>query len=85
VERAEELLKGMGFRQCRVRLLDSSARIEVEAQDLPRLVEPAIRVAVAARFKEFGFHFVTVDLEGFRSGSLSPAPPEARNGIARDA
>jgi len=84
VERAEALLKEQGFRQCRVRLLADAARIEVEAPDLPRLLEPGARAVVIARFKELGFRFVTLDLEGFRSGSLSPVPPEARDGIARD-
>jgi len=84
VERAEALLKERGFRQCRVRLLADAARIEVEGPDLPRLLEPETRAGVIARFKELGFRFVTLDLEGFRSGSLSPVPPEARDGIARD-
>lgn len=74
VEEAEAFLKNNGFRQCRVRLISGSARIEVEAAELPRFIEPGVRAATAARLKELGFQFVTLDLEGFRSGSTSPVP-----------
>jgi pyridinium-3,5-biscarboxylic acid mononucleotide sulfurtransferase len=47
------------------------ARIEVPAEALPRLLEPGCREKLVASFKELGFRFVTLDLEGFRSGSLN--------------
>jgi uncharacterized protein len=47
------------------------ARIEVPLSELPRLVESAVRDALARKLRELGFQFVTLDLEGFRSGSLN--------------
>lgn len=83
VERAEALLKSRGFRQCRVRVLGDAARIEVELSELTRLTEPVLRAEVTTSLREFGFRFVTLDLEGFRSGSLSPRPKEAPLGVHR--
>jgi uncharacterized protein len=72
VEAAEAYLKGLGLRELRVRLHEGElARIEVPAGELPRLAEPAVREALVRRLKELGFRFVTLDLEGFRSGSLN--------------
>ena len=72
VEAAESYLKGLGLRELRVRLHeDELARIEVPVAELPRLAEPAVREALVRRLKELGFRFVTLDLEGFRSGSLN--------------
>jgi pyridinium-3,5-biscarboxylic acid mononucleotide sulfurtransferase len=72
VEAAEEYLRGLGYRECRVRLHEGElARIEVPAAGLARLADPAVRDALARRFRELGFRFVTLDLEGFRSGSLN--------------
>lgn len=86
VERAEALLHERGFRQCRVRLMDEAARIEVERADMARLVEEEeLRSEVLEELKRLGFRFVTVDLEGFRSGSLSRHLLEKRHGIRRDA
>ena len=72
IEAAEAYLKELGYRECRVRLHEGElARIEVPAVELWRLAEPATRDALARRFRELGFRFVTLDLEGFRSGSLN--------------
>lgn len=71
VRQAEEFLRQSGFRQYRVRHHDTVARIEVEPADLPRLMDEALREKVVRRLKELGFHYVTVDLEGFRSGSMN--------------
>jgi len=72
VEAAEAYLRALGYRDCRVRLHEGElARIEVPADGLARLAEPAVREALARRFKELGFRYVTLDLEGFRSGSLN--------------
>ncbi len=84
VEKAENLLKSKGFKQCRVRLMDEAARIEVDLADLPRLMDEEIRGELLAGIKELGFRFVTADLEGFRSGSLNPRSPEDRHGIRRN-
>ena len=75
----EKLLRELGFRQFRVRHHDTVCRIEVEPQDIPRLVE--LRDQVNARFKELGYTYVTVDLEGYRSGKMNDTlPPLVRLG-----
>jgi uncharacterized protein len=72
VEAAEQYLHELGYRECRVRLHEGDlARVEVPAADLARLFAPGVREALAARLKALGFRFVTLDLEGFRSGSLN--------------
>ncbi len=72
VEQAELCLRALGLRECRVRLHEGElARIEVPAAELVRLAEPTVREGLVRRLKELGFRFVTLDLEGFRSGSLN--------------
>jgi uncharacterized protein len=72
VEEAEKLLHELGFRECRVRLHEGElARVEVPSEGLARLLVPGVRERFVARLKELGFRFVTLDLEGFRSGSLN--------------
>jgi uncharacterized protein len=73
VERGEEALRALGFRECRVRHHGDTARIEVPLADLPRLLEPAVREAILTALKGAGYLYVTVDLAGFRSGSLNAA------------
>jgi len=69
IEQAEYVLKDLGFAQCRVRDHDTVARVEVPPADLPRLV--AAGPQIAAALKKLGYTYVTVDLEGFRSGSMN--------------
>jgi uncharacterized protein len=72
VEAAEVFLHKLGLRECRVRLHEGElARIEVPAPELVRMAQPEVRDKLAGRLKELGFQFVTLDLEGFRSGSLN--------------
>jgi uncharacterized protein len=71
VAEGERFLRQNGFRVVRVRHHDTIARIEVGPRDLARLVEPAMRERVVARLRELGFRHVTVDLLGYRSGSLN--------------
>ena len=71
VERGETLLHAMGFRVARVRYHGDVARLEVEASEIARLLEETTREIVDREFKKIGFRFVTVDLKGFRSGSLN--------------
>lgn len=72
VEAAEVYLRSLGLRECRVRLHEGElARVEVPADQIARLAEPTIRDNLAKCFRELGFQFVTLDLEGFRSGSLN--------------
>ncbi len=72
VGRAERLLRDLGFAQCRVRVHGEVARVEVELADLPRLAQPGIRAEVVDGLKALGYRYVTLDLEGFRSGSMNP-------------
>jgi uncharacterized protein len=72
VEAAEAYLRSLGLRDCRVRLHEGElARVEVPASDLARFAEPEVRDDLVRRFKDWGFRFVTLDLEGLRSGSLN--------------
>jgi uncharacterized protein len=72
VGRAERLLKDLGFAQCRVRVHGDVVRIEVEPGDVTRLVDPVVRDRVTRALRELGYRYVTLDLEGFRSGSMNP-------------
>jgi len=74
VERAERALKAFGFPVVRVRVHDPVARIEVPAEDIARLMSAPLRGQVEAAVRAAGFSFVTVDLQGFRSGRLNDEP-----------
>jgi pyridinium-3,5-biscarboxylic acid mononucleotide sulfurtransferase len=69
VEQAETFLFSLGIRQCRVRYHTDTARIEVPPEDIPIIMTNAKKIV--KRFKALGFTYVTVDLEGYRSGSLN--------------
>lgn len=71
IERGEDALRGMGFRQFRVRHHGEMVRIEVAREELARALTVEMAGAFAALFKGLGFKFVTLDLEGFRSGSMN--------------
>lgn len=72
VERGEELLVGLGLSQVRLRFVDDrTARIEVAPSSIPMLAESGLRERVLAGMKELGFTYVTVDLEGYRTGALN--------------
>lgn len=71
VEGAEALLKSLGLREVRVRHHGETARIEVPLPDLARLTAPGVREQVVEGLKSLGYRRITLDLEGFRSGSLN--------------
>ncbi|MHB1426997.1 MAG: ATP-dependent sacrificial sulfur transferase LarE [Gemmataceae bacterium] len=72
VEEAEKHLRSLGYRECRVRLHEGElARIEVPLAEQHRLHQPAVQQELVRQLKELGFLFVTLDLEGFRSGNLN--------------
>jgi len=73
VDRAEALVRSLGFREFRVRHHGELARLEVARGELARLWEDGRAEAIAARLRELGFLYVAVDLQGFRSGSLNEA------------
>ncbi len=73
VARAEQVLRDNGFPVCRVRFHGDMARIEVPVDQIATLMSGAVRERVLADIQEIGFLYVTVDLKGFRSGSLNEA------------
>ena len=76
IDAAEGWLRGQGLRLLRVRYHKGDlARIEVPIEELTRLADPEVRKALVPAFRELGFKFVTLDLEGFRSGSLNTLIP----------
>jgi len=81
VERAEDLLRRLGFGQLRVRYHGELARIEVEGSEIPRLLEAGLREEVVRGLKEAGFVYVTVDLQGYRTGAMNETlSPQERDG-----
>lgn len=72
VGRAEQALRDLGFRQVRVRVHGDVARVEVEPAEIARLAEPGIRERALEALHALGWRYVTLDLEGFRSGSMNP-------------
>ena len=74
VATCERTLRDLGFRVCRVRYYEKTARIEVEPERIPRLQNPEVHVVVLERFKAAGFEEVTVDPLGYRLGSLNENP-----------
>jgi uncharacterized protein len=75
VERGEDAVRGLGFRQFRVRHHGDIVRIEIAREELERALNPAMAAQFSAIFKALGFKFVTLDLEGFRSGSMNALLP----------
>jgi uncharacterized protein len=75
VERGEDALRGLGFRQCRVRHHGEIVRIEIAREELARALSPEMAAEFTRIFKNLGFKFVTLDLEGFRSGSMNVLLP----------
>jgi len=71
IDAAETFLRDLGFGQCRVRHHGNLARIEVPADLINRLASPPIRERVERRLRELGYRYVTLDLRGFRSGSMN--------------
>ena len=71
IERGEDAIRAMGFRQFRVRHHGEIVRIEIAREELPRALTAEIAREFTAIFKGLGFKFVTLDLEGFRSGSMN--------------
>ena len=71
VEKGEAILRELEFRQFRVRLHDRLARIEIAPDELPKAMTPEMGRMIARRFKKAGFLYVSLDLEGYRQGSLN--------------
>ncbi|MCR5099618.1 MAG: ATP-dependent sacrificial sulfur transferase LarE [Lachnospiraceae bacterium] len=71
IDQAEQFLIEHGFLEERVRIHGNIARIEVPAKDIPRLASDEVRGVIYERFKELGFMFVTIDMRGYRRGSMN--------------
>ena len=75
VDRGEEILREFGVREFRVRHHDTRVRLEISAAEMDRVLRKDVVDQLAARFRELGFKYVTLDLQGFRSGSMNEALP----------
>jgi uncharacterized protein len=75
VEQGEDAVRALGFQQFRVRHHGDIVRIEIAREELARALDPAMAVQFTGIFKRLGFKFVTLDLEGFRSGSMNALLP----------
>jgi len=76
IDRAEEFLRSLGFVEFRVRHHDTVARIEVRPDDIEKVTAEPLRSQIVDKLKSIGFKFVTMDLQGFRSGALNEALSE---------
>jgi uncharacterized protein len=70
IDQSEEFIRNLGFRQLRVRYHYPIARIELDTDEIPAMLDPDTRIKVVRRLKAIGFDHVVVDLEGYRSGSM---------------
>jgi uncharacterized protein len=77
VEAGEERLRALGFRQLRVRHHGALARVEIDPAELPRALDPEMARRIVAALKPLGFRFVSLDLEGYRTGALNEGLPLA--------
>ncbi|MDP9267709.1 MAG: ATP-dependent sacrificial sulfur transferase LarE [Acidobacteriota bacterium] len=75
VEQGEEALRALGFRQFRVRYHGETVRVEIARDEMPQALTPAMAAEFTRIFKALGFAYVTLDLEGFRSGSMNAVLP----------
>ena len=73
IEQAEDVLRGLGFRVCRVRHHDAIARIEIGREEMHRALDPDIAEAIDRELRAIGYQHVTLDLRGYRLGSLNDA------------
>lgn len=71
IEEGETFLRSLGLRDCRVRHHGNLARLEVPCERIAEFAQPNVRAGIVQRFKEIGFTFVSLDLQGFRSGGLN--------------
>jgi len=71
IDQAEEIILNLEFKSCRVRLHDTVARIEVDPEEINRILDQKIRLTIARQLREIGFRFVSVDLEGYNPGSMN--------------
>jgi len=73
IEQAEQVLRGLGFRIFRVRHHDTVARLEIAKAEMPRALDPDVNARLVAALKALGYQYVSLDLQGYRLGSLNEA------------
>ncbi len=78
IERGEEALRELGFRQFRVRLHDTLARVEIAPEEMERALSKETSAAISQALKRAGFTYVALDLEGYRQGSLNESLPQQK-------
>jgi pyridinium-3,5-biscarboxylic acid mononucleotide sulfurtransferase len=78
VDRGEEILREFGFREFRVRHHDTLVRLEISLEEMDRVLTKEMVEQLASRFRDLGFKYVTLDLHGFRSGSMNEVLPQPR-------
>lgn len=78
IERGEAKLRALGFEQMRVRHHGEIVRIEISPEELPRALNTEMAQRIAVAFKQLGFKFVTLDLEGYRTGALNESLPQGK-------
>ena len=83
IQAAEDAIRGLGIRQVRVRHHGDTARIEVELDDLVRLAAGDVRQRIVDAFKELGYVYICLDLEGYRTGSLNAVLEKKEAGTGR--
>ncbi len=79
VDRGEEIIRAMGFREFRVRHHDNLVRLEIAPAEMPLALQLDVFSDLARRFRELGFKYVTLDLQGYRSGAMNEALDHCRN------
>jgi pyridinium-3,5-biscarboxylic acid mononucleotide sulfurtransferase len=75
IEQAEDVLHSLGFRHCRVRHHGDAARLELDAEDMARAIGSGVREAIVNDLKAIGYRYVSLDLQGYRTGSLNEVLP----------
>jgi uncharacterized protein len=73
IDRAEQALHALGFRLCRVRHHEQLARIEIARDEMPRALRPDVNAEIVRELKAIGYRYVSLDLQGYRTGSLNEA------------
>jgi uncharacterized protein len=71
IERGEEFVRRLGFREFRVRVHDELARLEIAPEEMERALNLNIAQKLAEKFRRLGFKYVTLDLNGYRSGAMN--------------
>jgi uncharacterized protein len=71
IHESEKFIKSLGFRQVRVRTHGNLARIELEQEDMKKFIDPSVRSAVESELKDRGFAYITLDMTGYRTGSMN--------------